>query len=559
MLVALSIRDVVLVDRLSLSFRPGLGILTGETGAGKSILLDALGLALGGRADSALVRAGAAQATATAEFELNRTDHPALALLAEQGLEAGPELVLRRTLTSEGRSRAFINDQPVSAGLLRRVGETLVEVHGQFDSQGLMNPASHRAILDRHAGAAPLVESVRSAHAAWQAAEAAHGTARNEAARARADEEFLRHAADELAALAPRAGEEAELAEARARLMNRERLSEALEAAAGELSGDRGAERALAQALRQLGRIADRAAGGLDPALAALDRAAGEVAEAARLLAGFAADLDRDPRGLEALDDRLHALRAAARKHGVAVDDLPSLQDGIARRLAAIDSGDATLAALAKAAQDAKDAYLGSARRLSAARRGAAGGLDRAVARELAPLKLERARFVTQVTELDEADWGAEGIDRVAFLVATNPGAEPGPIARIASGGERSRFLLALKVVLAASDPADTLIFDEVDAGIGGAVAAAVGERLARLGREMQVLVVTHSPQVAALGAQHWQVRKGAAGAVAVTDVVELDGDDRREEIARMLSGAHITEEARAAAARLMDAGTRTP
>ncbi|HYE49817.1 MAG TPA: DNA repair protein RecN [Azospirillaceae bacterium] len=553
MLATLAIRDVVLIERLTLALQPGLCVLTGETGAGKSILLDALGLALGARGDSALVRHGAEQASVTAEFDLaGRADHPAFAILREQELEAEDTLVLRRTLSADGRSRAFVNDQPVGVTLLRRLGETLVEVHGQFETHGLLDPRTHRGLLDDYAGLADRAAAVAAAHRSWRQAEQARRTAADEAGRARAEEEYLRHAVAELDQLSPREGEEAELAEKRQVLMHREKLVEAINGAFADLSGDRGAERGLAGALRTLTRIADKAGGRLDPVISVLDQAAAEVSEAARTLQALSADVDMDGGSLERLEERLFALRAAARKHSVDVDGLAPLRADMARRLALIEDTGDMLARLAKQAEDARAAFLELARSLSAARAKAAGRLDQAVAAELKPLKMDKARFTTQVEEAPEDEWGPSGIDRVAFTVATNPGAPPGPLAKIASGGELARFMLALKVVLAQVGTVPTLVFDEVDTGIGGAVADAVGERLATLGRSLQVLVVTHSPQVASRGGHHWQVRKRAASGATRTDVVQLSDAERREEIARMLSGAEITEAARAAADSLM-------
>ncbi len=552
MLASLTIRDVVLIERLGLGFRKGLCVLTGETGAGKSILLDALGLALGARADSGLVRHGADQASVTAEFELTG-DHPALAILKEQGLDPEERLVVRRTVSADGRSRAWVNDQAVGVGLLKRLGEELVEVHGQFDTHGLLNPQTHRSVLDAYAGLAARAAQVAAAHRAWRQVEDARANAAAEIARARSEEEYLRHAVAELDALAPKPGEEEELAETRAVLMHREKLVDALNAAYGELSGDRGVERALSSAIRTLSRIADKAGGKLDPVIAALDRAATEAGEAIAGLQAVSSDVDMDPQALEKLEERLFALRAAARKHGVDVDALAPLRKDMADRLLLIEDQGDLLARLAREAEVARDAYRKAAEALSQERQEAAGRLDAAVATELAPLKLEKAKFRTLVEPLtDESDWTAAGMDRVAFQVATNPGSPPGALNKIASGGELARFMLALKVVLAQTSTVGTLVFDEVDTGIGGAVAAAVGQRLATLGHGLQVLVVTHSPQVAARGSIHLKVQKSVKGEQVTTGVVELDGDDRREEIARMLSGATVTAEARAAADSLI-------
>ena len=550
MLAALSIRDVVLIDRLDLSFAPGLCVLTGETGAGKSILLDALGLALGARADAALVRQGAERATVSAEFDLP-AGHPVLDLLRAQDLPADG-LMLRRVLSADGRSRAFVNDEPVSVGLLRQIGDALVEVQGQFDQRGLMDAANHRPLLDAFGRLGPQLDAAAAAWQAWRAAAADLDRMRAEVEQARRDEDFLRHAVEELDRLDPKAGEEEALAETRATLMNRERIAEALQAAQGELSAGRGADGALRAAQRALERVADKTGGLFDAAIAALDRAAIELGEALTEIDAATARLEGGGARLEEIEERLFALRAAARKHSVEVDALPALLEDFRERLAALDDQGDLMARLAKAEAAARAAYAAAAAALTGARVEAAAALDAAVAVELPPLRLDKATFRTRVEPAPESAWGPGGADRVAFEVSTNPGTPFGPLARIASGGELSRFMLALKVVLAASGSARTLVFDEVDAGIGGAVAAAVGERLARLARAVQVLVVTHSPQVAARGEQHWHVVKREDGGLVFTRVEELDRAERREEIARMLSGARVTDEARAAADSLM-------
>jgi DNA repair protein RecN (Recombination protein N) len=552
MLLGLAIRDIVLIDRLDLAFAPGLTVLTGETGAGKSILLDSLGLALGARADSGLLRPGAAQASVTAEFEL-AARHPVRTLLAEQGLAVEDNLLLRRQLGADGRSRAFVNDQPVGVGLLRQIGDEVIEIVGQFEQHGLLDPASHGPMLDAHGGHD--TPSVAAAWQGWQAAREARAAAEAEIAAAKRDEAFLRHAAEELAALDPQPGEEETLAQQRSLMLHRSKLVEAIETALGELAGDRGGESLLNQARRRLDRIADKAGGRLDPAVAALDRAQAELAEAAEQLQRVARDLDADPRRLERIEDRLFGLRDLARKHHVAVDELAALAERVEAQLAKLDDRSGALAALTQAEAAQRQAYSALAEKLSAARRKTAAKLDKAVMAELPPLKLDKARFVTRIEALAEPQWGPSGRDRVTFEVATNPGSTPGPIGRIASGGELARFLLALKVVLAAEGSASTLVFDEVDSGIGGATAAAVGERLARLSRSRQLLVVTHSPQVAAQAQQHWRVEKSAGKAGSLTRAIELDAATRREEIARMLSGATISDEARAAADRLIAAG----
>ncbi|MBF0095519.1 MAG: DNA repair protein RecN [Alphaproteobacteria bacterium] len=551
MLAGLSIRDVVLIDRLDLVFEPGLGVLTGETGAGKSILLDSLGLALGARADSALVRQGASQLSVAARFDIPPS-HAAWETLREREIVAeGSDLVLRRVVTADGRSRAFLNDQPVSVGLLRRVGGELVEIHGQFDSHGLLDPAGHRAVLDAFGGLGGAVEETRTAFDLWREAARARALAESALAQARADEDRLRRDVEELDVLSPAVGEEASLAERRALLMHGEKLAEAMAAAAAELTQGPGVEKAVNAARRHLERVEAKAGGRLAPVLAALDRAAIEAAEAVTALEKASGDIDIDPNRLEQTEERLFALRAAARRHGVPVDGLESLRRDLQKRLAALEDGGAAIAGLARAEASARLSYVEAARALSRTRAEAASRIDAAVGAELPPLKLDRARFRTRIEPLEETAWARDGLDRVAFEVATNPGTEPGPIHKIASGGELARFMLALKVVLARTSAIPTLVFDEVDTGIGGATAHAVGERLARLAEGVQVLVVTHSPQVAARGDHHMRVSKREQDGVR-TLVEPLDPAARREEIARMLAGAEITDEARAAADSLM-------
>ena len=556
MLVALSIRDVVLITRLNLTLEPGLTVLTGETGAGKSILLDSLGLALGARADAGLLRDGAEQASVSAAFEV-ASDHPALALLGEQEIDCEDGmLVLRRRLGQDGRGRAFINDQPVSVGLLRQVGDLLVEVQGQFEQRGLLDQATHRDWLDSFGDLLPLRRECQAAWTAWREAQEAFESARNELAAVKREEEELRHTVEELSALAPEEEEEDRLAEQRAFLMHAERLGEAVGAAQEEIGGfaqrGSGAEASLSNAQRLLERVVDKAAGKLDPAINALDRAAAELAEAVSLLNAFAADLDHDPRRLAEIDERFFALKDAARKYGTEVAALPALCEEKRQRLERIELGDEEVARLEQTAEQARVRFQEQAAALTIARKAAAKRLDKAVSAELPALKLEKARFATQFEPLDEAQWGPVGAERAAFQVATNPGAPFAPLAKTASGGELSRMLLAIKVVLAGLSPAGTLVFDEVDSGVGGATAAAVGDRLERLAKDRQVLVVTHSPQVAALGLHHWRVEKQIAAERAETVVAALPAAERGEELARMLSGSEVTDEARAAAKRLM-------
>jgi len=553
MLATLSIRDFVLIEKLDLDFAQGggLGALTGETGAGKSILIDALGLVLGARAESGAVRRGAIQASIAASFDLPR-DHPARSLLADQGFDGDDVLTLRRMIGADGRGRAFVNDQPASVALLRRLGDTLVEIQGQMDQHGLLDMGTHRASLDAFSGIEDQAAAVASAWTGWRSAEQAHAEALATAEAARRDEDFLRHAVKELKTLAPKADDEETLAGERALMRAGTALGEAVTQALAELELGRGAVTSLRTAHRLIERNADKAEGRLDAPLAALDRALSEATEAQAQLEIARDALEFDPARLEKIEERLFALRAMARKHNVAVAGLSDLAEKFSAQLAALDDGEAGLKKLAAAAKAARAAYVTAAEAQAAARRKGAIKLDKAVAAELAPLKLERAKFVTAVTALPEAEWSAAGTDRVQFTVSTNPGTPPAPIARIASGGELSRFLLALKVCLAKAGDAPTIVFDEVDSGIGGATAAAVGERLKRLARDVQVLVVTHSPQVAAIADRHWLIRKTTTRTAASTDVVALDAQGRREEIARMLSGAEVTVEARAAADRLL-------
>ena len=552
MLTALSIRDVVLIEALDLEFGGGLGTLTGETGAGKSILLDALGLALGARADSGLVRSGAGQAIVTASFEL-AAGHPALALVTDNGfeIEPGEPLVIRRQVKPDGGSRAFINDQPASAGTLRELGAMLVEIHGQHDDRGLLNPRGHRAMLDNFGRLD--ITAVSTSYRAWRKAEEALETARADIDNAARDREWLAHAVEELTRLAPLAGEEAALAAERSDMQKGAKLADDLATITAHLDGSEGGLAALRLAARRLDRIAaDHPL--LSEALAALDRAVIEASEAEDKLAAAAEAMRFDPARLDAAETRLFDLRAIARKHRVEPDALAPLRDELAARLDRIEAGNAGLANLEVQARNARQAFEEAARALTAARSQAAASLDAAVATELAPLKLDAARFRTVVEPLPEEAWSASGGDRVEFEISTNPGAPFAPLIKIASGGELSRFILALKVALAERGSATTMIFDEIDRGVGGAVASAIGERLHRLAAGAQLLVVTHSPQVAARGLRHWLIAKSHDGLVTRTGVRPLDPSERREEIARMLSGAEVTAEARAQAIRLLEA-----
>ncbi|MET0248309.1 MAG: DNA repair protein RecN [Sphingobium sp.] len=552
MLINLSIRNIVLIEALDLEFGPGLGVLTGETGAGKSILLDSLGLTLGMRADSGLVRSGEAQASVTATFDPPLVGDRLHGLLAENdiALDPGEPLMIRRALKADGGSRAFINDQPCSAALLREIGGALVEIHGQHDDRGLLNARGHRALLDAYGRCA--TGTVGQAHAGWRAAEAALEAARGAVEAAARDREYLSHAVEELARFAPEPGEEATLAEERATMQKGARLAGDLETVVDCLTGSDGGLAQLRQAARRLDRIAGEHAP-LGDVLEALDRAIIEAGEAEDRLAVAAEALSFDPARLDMIETRLFDLRGLARKHQVQPDDLAALRDEMAGKLSAIEGGEEHLAALDADRATKAEAYAQAAQALSAERSKAAALLDAAVAGELAPLKLDAARFRTVVAPLDAGQWSAQGMDRVEFEISTNPGAPFAPLAKIASGGELSRFILALKVALAEQGGAGTLIFDEIDRGVGGAVASAIGERLARLAQTNQILVVTHSPQVAARGAGHMLIAKASEGAVTRTSVRPLDEEARREEIARMLSGAEVTAEARAQADRLLE------
>ncbi len=556
MLTGLSIRNVVLIEALDLAFGRGLGVLTGETGAGKSILLDSLGLVLGDRADAGLIRAGTDEASVTATFEFAQLPEPLRAALAEAeiAVEPGEPLIIRRRLRVEGGSsvgsRAFVNDQPVSVALLRELARSLVELHGQHDDRGLVNARGHRALLDRYARAE--LADVAAAWDKWRAAETALAEAQARLEAASAEQDLLVAYLAELAQLAPEEGEEAELAGQRAAMQKGERLSGDLAELQHLWTGSDSALASLRSAARRLDRIAHEHPL-LTEALEALDRAVIEASEAEDKLEKAADALAHDPLLLDRIETRLFDLRAAGRKHGCTVDELPALMTEMRAALDRIEGGEAAIAGLARAAQDAGLDYRAKAESLSVARAEAARRLDAAVAAELAPLKLDAARFRTAVVRLPEERWGPQGVDAAEFLISTNPGADFAPLAKIASGGELSRFILALKVALAEEGGAATVIFDEIDRGVGGAVASAIGERLARLAAGGQLLAVTHSPQVAARGTAHYLIAKSSEGTVTRTSVVQLDAEGRQEEIARMLSGAEITPEARAQAERLLE------
>jgi DNA repair protein RecN (Recombination protein N) len=554
MLASLAIRDVVLIEKLDLSFDAGLAVLTGETGAGKSILLDSLGLALGQRAEAGLVRAGQTQASVAAAF-LPSAGHPCFDILRDQGISAEDELVLRRVLQADGKSRAFINDQPVSVALLKRLGATLVEVQGQHEQVGLADPATHAGLLDAFGALDGERSTTATAWAAWRDATRRLAAAREAIASAQREEEWLRHAVGELTDLAPEEGEEDTLAAERQKLQQGERRAEAIATALGELTPRDRRAASPARALREAARALERLPPPNEeaqPAIQALAAAQDALSEAETLLTRLMNEAGPDPRRLEQVEERLFALRAGGRKHSVPVSELASLLGRLRARLEALDAGAGEVATLEAAEAKARGNYIAAAGKLSATRRKSAAALEKALAEELPPLKLDRARLVIDITARDENAWGADGQDRVSFLVATNPGQTPGALAKIASGGELSRLMLALKVVLSRGSPVPTLIFDEVDSGIGGATAAAVGERLARVADRVQVLVVTHSPQVAARGTRHFRVAKQVKGQRAETRVEILDQAERYEELARMLAGEKVTEAARAAARSLL-------
>ena len=547
MLRGLDIRDMLIIDRLELAFQPGLNVLTGETGAGKSILLDALGFVLGWRGRAELVRQGADQGEVTAWFDLPR-GHPAFGILEDAGITVEDELIMRRVNTRDGRKTAWVNDRRVSGEVLRNLSDTLVELHGQHDDRGLLNPRGHRQMLDSYAALEPEIEKTRGAWRALAAARRALEAAEARIAEAKSEEDFLRHAVAELDALAPEAGEEATLDTQRRLMQAAEKIREDIGKAA-EALGLNGAEGMAGDASRWLQGVADQAEGRLDAPLAAIEQAMLALDEAQRGVTECLDALSFNTSELEDVEERLFAIRGLARKHDVLPDDLRSFADDLRSRLAVLDDGARDLAGLAGDVKTAQATYDAAAQALSEKRRKAASALDAAMAKELAPLKMERAVFATT---LAVAEAGPDGIDAVAFTVATNPGAPAGPLNKIASGGELSRFLLALKVCLTQASDGLTMIFDEIDRGVGGATADAVGRRLAELAADGQVLVVTHSPQVAALSDHHWRVEKRQDSTATTSTVVALDDGDRVDEIARMLSGDTVTDAAREAARALI-------
>jgi len=551
MLTHLSIRDIVLIDRLDLTFVDGLSVLTGETGAGKSILLDSLSLALGARGDGGLVREGAPRGQVTAVFDVS-PDHPARLLLRDNGLDDDGDLIFRRTQNADGRTRVFINDQPASVTLMREAGRLLVEIHGQHDDRALVEPDAHRRLLDAFGGLTGMAERVAEDHGGWRRAERAYREHRQTVEEAAREADYLHASVEELERLAPVDGEEEELAERRAVMMKAEKIAADISEAHDILSGHASPMPLLNSLLRKLERKSMEAPELLDGVITAMDGAIGQLSEAQMAVEAAIAQTEFDPRELETCEERLFALRAASRKYAVPVSELPALAARMVTALADLDAGEERLAVLDKQVGDALEVYRTSARALSERRHTAAEALSAAVMKELPALKLDRARFIVEISS-DDSVCGPDGFDQVAFHVQTNPGTRAGPILKVASGGELSRFLLALKVALADRGSAPTLVFDEIDTGVGGAVADAIGQRLKRLSGGIQVLSVTHAPQVAARASTHMLIAKGAESKdVLTTRVRTMDEASRQEEIARMLAGARITDEARAAAGRLL-------
>ncbi len=554
MLRSLYIRNVVLIDKLDLDFGGGLSVLTGETGAGKSILLDSLGLVLGNRAETGLIRSGEDKLSVTAIFDGQEANTPLQNLLAENEIEGGSEIIIKRTLDRNGKGKIFINDQPISARLLKEIGPLLVEIHGQFDNQGLLNPANHRDILDAYGQYPELLNKVAVAWEDYRRAKAERAKAEEDLSKAKEEEENLRHWVKELEQISPLKGEEAELANRRQELMHAEKILESLNYAYQALSGNKDVSSMLRQAMSAVDKANQYVGGKYDDIYAALDSSLVEVADALERIESASADINLNTSEQENIDERLFALKDLARKHGVGVDDLADTLQEFKNKLNSIELGEDHINNLRQKEQESRLKYLEEAGLLHDERMNVSQKLDAKIMEELPPLKMEKARFVTVLEKLPESSWSEHGTDGVSFTVSTNPNSPQGPLGKIASGGELARFMLALKVNLAQSSKVGTMIFDEVDAGIGGATAQAVGERLSRLGADVQVLVVTHSPQVAAQGRQHYKVEKSTQDNITTTKVFELDNAARREEIARMLSGATITGEARAAADALLSA-----
>ncbi len=553
MLQSLSIRNVVLIDKLDLDFNSGLSVLTGETGAGKSILLDSLGLVIGNRAETSLIRQGEDKLSITAQFLVKDKTSPLWKLLEEYELEADEEIVVKRSLDRNGKGKIFFNDQPISAKLLKEIGKYLVEVHGQFDNQGLLNPANHRDVLDGYGNYTKLLAEVKEKFWAYKKAKAERIEAENNLSKAKTDEENLRHWVDELEKLNPTTGEEEELSRRRLEMMNSEKIIESLSYAYGALTQGADIQSALRQAQSGIDRANRVVDGKYDEIYAALDRALIEASDAINQIEEASQNISLNQNELENIEERLFTLKSVARKHQTTIEDLPRVLDDFRMKLSSIELGEEGIFALRRHEEECRLEYLKAANELSSKRKATALVLDGKVMAELPPLKMEKARFVTIIEKLDETSMNETGFDNVYFTVATNPNSPQGPINKIASGGELARFMLALKVNLAQSSSVGTMIFDEVDAGVGGATAQAVGERLSRLAKEVQVLVVTHSPQVASKGDNHFKVEKSTCDNITTTTVRELTNGEKSEEIARMLAGEIITDEARAAAKVLME------
>lgn len=554
MLNSLTINNIVLIDQLHIDFEEGLCVLSGETGAGKSILMDSLGLAMGARSGRELVRHGSTQASVIADFYMPE-DHSLWLFLDEQGLahEEG-QVILRRSLTEDGRSRAYINDQPVSISLLRKVGDMLVEIHGQHDERGLLNSGGHRNLLDNYGRYDDILARVRRDYNHLSQLKKQLLAEEEKLGQVKADEDYIRHNLQELEQLSPKEGEENQLADERSRMMQGEQMSEGLNDILSSLLNKNGVDSALRSVIRRLSRMTGQDKGILDPVAQCLDRAADETTEAIAGLEDTLRSLEFNPHDLENTEERLFALRAAARKHNCLVDDLSIILTDFSEKLRALEFGDEEVQRLNQEVITAEKKFHNGVAKLSRARAKAAGELDGLVNEELPPLKMEKAKFKTETIALPTPEWGAEGGERIEFQISTNPGAPFGGLVKVASGGELSRFILALKVVLSRKTTVPTLVFDEIDSGVGGAVADAVGERLKRLSLNAQILVITHSPQVAARSANHWLIQKSekVAGGDVFTNITVLNDGDRQEEIARMLAGAEVTDEARAAAASLM-------
>ena len=552
MLRSLNISNVVLIDRLDIDFNAGFGVLTGETGAGKSILLDSLGLVLGKRAETSLIRKGSDKLSVTAVFD-NVTDEELLALLQENDIEIeNNELMIKRSLNTSGVGKIFVNDQVVSAKLLKEIGKYLVEIHGQFDNQGLLNPANHLSILDNFGGYESLLKNCNQAHKEYKEIIKKRARAESDILKAKEDEENLTHWIKELEVLSPISGEMEELQARRQEMMSAEKIIENLNYAYASLTQGKDVSSSIRSAQSGIAKANNYVNGKYDEIYASLDRALIEITDVVEQIENLSSEIGLNSNEQEKIDSRIFALKDVARKHSVTVDDLPKTLEDFKSQLSSIEKSDEILSELRKEEQVKRLAYVESANTLHKARVETAQKLDKLVMNELPPLKMEKAKFITEVNQRSESEWSDKGFDDVCFTVATNPNSPQGPINKIASGGELSRFMLALKVNLASSTNIPTMIFDEVDAGIGGAVAQAVGERLSRLGKEVQVLVVTHAPQVAALGNYHFKVSKSTVDDITTTNICALDINERKEEIARMLAGETITDEARAAAVKLM-------